>query len=112
MRSEIGLDALGEELAQIADSSMITPLPTAEVSTLEEVIGAPLPRGFRSFPLRFGPGVRPGPVLDLEWIIDEKRRTAPAPDPTDRRCQSPSSCRGYEFPKMSNAGAFATYLMG
>ncbi|MET8052657.1 hypothetical protein ABZU75_34180 [Streptosporangium sp. NPDC005286] len=95
MRSKISLDALGEELAQIADSSTITPLPAAEVSALEEVIGAPLPREFCSFLLRFGPGVRPGPALDLEWIIDEKRRTAPAPDPTDRRCQSLSPCRSY-----------------
>ncbi|SNR96471.1 hypothetical protein SAMN05216276_100214 [Streptosporangium subroseum] len=58
MRSEIGLDALGEELARIADSSMITPLPKAEVSALEEVTIALLSREFRPFPLRFGPGVR------------------------------------------------------
>ncbi|WP_371784740.1 hypothetical protein [Streptosporangium subroseum] len=95
MRSKISMDALSEELARITDSSTITPLPAAEISALEEVINAPQPREFRSFPLRLGPGARPGPALDLEWIIDEKRRTAPAPDPADRRCQGPSPCRGY-----------------
>ncbi|MER6951702.1 hypothetical protein ABT294_47560 [Nonomuraea sp. NPDC000554] len=73
MRSEISLVEFGEELTRIAASS-ITPLPAPEVEALEEVIGAPLPEEFRSFLLEFGLGVRPGPVLDLVWIVDEARR--------------------------------------
>ncbi|MCG5218600.1 SMI1/KNR4 family protein [Streptosporangium sp. KLBMP 9127] len=74
MRSEISLVELGEELTRIAAPSAIAPLPVIEVEALGEVIGAPLPDEFRSFLLEFGVGVRPGPLLDLEWIIDETQR--------------------------------------
>ena len=71
IRSEISLVELGEELVRIG---AIAPFPAAEVETLEDVIGAPLPEEFRSFLLQFGLGVCPGPLFDLEWIIDETRR--------------------------------------
>ncbi|GII63404.1 hypothetical protein Skr01_34890 [Sphaerisporangium krabiense] len=74
MRSEISLAQLGEELTQLAGLSDIAPLSEEEVQALEGIVGAPLPKEFRSFLLRFGRGVRPGPVLDLEWITDETLR--------------------------------------
>ncbi|GAB2442591.1 SMI1/KNR4 family protein [Streptosporangium sandarakinum] len=73
MRSDISLDELATELGQLSDHATITPLPEATVNDLEEVIGAPLPKEFRSFLLRFGLGVAPGPLLNLDWIIEETR---------------------------------------
>ncbi|SEH00351.1 hypothetical protein SAMN05444920_11685 [Nonomuraea solani] len=64
---------LGEELARIA-TSPITALPFSEIEALEKMIGAPLPEEFRSFLLDIGLGARPGPVLDLAWIVNETRR--------------------------------------
>ncbi|GIH23293.1 hypothetical protein Aph01nite_16030 [Acrocarpospora phusangensis] len=71
MRSDVSLAQLSDELAQFASLSDIAPLSEKEVQALEGIVGAPLPEEFRSFLLRFGPGVRPGPVLNLDWIIDE-----------------------------------------
>lgn len=74
MRSEIILTELSDKLAQLTDLTDVAPLPEKEVQALEGVVGAPLPEEFRSFLLRFGLGVRPGPVLSLEWIVEETLR--------------------------------------
>ena len=74
MRSKVSLAELGDELTQVIDLADVAPLSEKEVQALEGVVGAPLPEEFRSFLLRFGPGVRPGPMLDLEWIIEETLR--------------------------------------
>ncbi|MBB5783476.1 SMI1/KNR4 family protein [Nonomuraea jabiensis] len=71
MRSDISLDEMATGLSRLADLSTAVPLPESEVVALEEVIGAPLPDEFRSFLLRFGRGVSPGPLLDLRWIVEE-----------------------------------------
>ncbi|GAT66319.1 hypothetical protein PS9374_01968 [Planomonospora sphaerica] len=73
VRSNISLDELATELVRLNDHATITPLPAATVNVLEETIGAPLPEEFRSFLLRLGPGVAPGPLLSLDWITEETR---------------------------------------
>jgi hypothetical protein len=71
MRSDTTLDEMASELFRLGDLAKAVPLPESEVVALEDVIGAPLPEEFRSFLLRFGRGVSPGPLLDLPRMVEE-----------------------------------------